>query len=255
MDNNIEKAETEQELTIRTAIIEDSEEDANTLYSTLEQYFKNTRYSVKTTVFSSGRDFLNAFQAGYDLVFMDIEMPELDGMAAAKALRETDKRVGLIFVTNMPQYAIKGYEVSALDYLIKPVSLTQLSRTLDRVLSSHSFRHKEPFIMIPDSTKGVRKLLCRDIVYIIKEGNYLVFYTQTETIKVRGTMRDLEKSLAGETIMKCANGCMVNVRHIMKMVKNEISIDIGGKRISLTVTKPYRQLMVKAMMKDIRENR
>ena len=68
----------------------------------------------------------------YDIVFMDIELPGINGMEAAHRLREIDQQVILIFVTNMAQFAVKGYEVDALDYIIKPAQYGPLSIKLDR---------------------------------------------------------------------------------------------------------------------------
>ena len=106
---------------INIAIIEDNAADANLLRSYIDRYFAETDKSYKVEVFSDGFNFLSNYSGKCNIAFFDIEMPHIDGMQVARRLRAVDSEVSIIFVTNMAKYAINGYEVSALDFIIKPV--------------------------------------------------------------------------------------------------------------------------------------
>lgn len=105
----------------KTAIVEDNSVDAGKLKDFLERFAAKSGEVFITTVFKDAADFLNGYKQIYDMVFMDIELPGINGMEAAHKLRTVDGKVTLIFVTNMARFAVKGYEVDAADYVVKPV--------------------------------------------------------------------------------------------------------------------------------------
>lgn len=107
---------------ISVAIVEDEAEQAGILLSYLERYGQEYGVGFQATHFSGSLAFLNDVRTIFDIVFMDIEMPYKNGMEAAAEMRQINTESCLIFVTNMAQYAIKGYEVDAMDFVLKPVN-------------------------------------------------------------------------------------------------------------------------------------
>ena len=106
---------------IRVAIVEDEDIAARQLEQCLQQYESGHDIRFSSCRFRDALEFLEQYQPLYDLIFMDIGMPGLDGMEAAVRLRAMDSVTPLIFVTSMVQYAVRGYEVDALDFVVKPV--------------------------------------------------------------------------------------------------------------------------------------
>jgi DNA-binding LytR/AlgR family response regulator len=94
----------------KIAIVEDSIEDRNALLALLGKYEKEHQASFSVSSFPDGLKFYGHYETGFDIVFTDIEMPLMDGMEAAKKIRDSDKRVQIIFVSKSAQYAVKGYE-------------------------------------------------------------------------------------------------------------------------------------------------
>ena len=107
------------------AIVDDDENIRQQLQSYLKKYTENFGEDFVVSEFSIPEAFLTNYKSNYDVVFMDIDMPGMNGLQAAKRLRELDEKVVLIFVTNLAQYAIKGYEVAATDFVVKPVEYSK----------------------------------------------------------------------------------------------------------------------------------
>ena len=106
---------------VRVLVIEDTPAEADALVLCLRRYAAERGETLAIEVIGSAFEFLGSHQP-CDLIFMDIDMPGITGMEAAQALRAHDEKTPLVFVTNLSQYAVKGYEVDALGFLVKPVS-------------------------------------------------------------------------------------------------------------------------------------
>ena len=140
---------------IRIAIVEDDRVCAGTLQEYLCRYEKESGEMIQSTLFEDGEDIAVGYRAEYDIILMDIEMQFMDGMSAAEAIRKVDEEVTIIFITNMAQYAIRGYSVNALDYVLKPVSYFAFSQRLDRAVSR--LRKKEKHYVVIKFRGGSKK--------------------------------------------------------------------------------------------------
>ena len=138
------------------AVVEDSAQDRAVLDSYLEKYQQEKNCHFQITHFSDGDEIALGYKGGYDLILMDIEMTFLDGMSAAEEIRRADPEVLIIFITNSPQYAIKGYAVQALDYILKPLSYYAFCQRMNHVRELLGRRQKH-FLTVP-CAGGVQKL-------------------------------------------------------------------------------------------------
>ena len=107
---------------IRVAIVEDDLSCVQQLREYLSRYQKSSGEDIEVAVYPDGMAVVEQYRPVFDVLLLDIEMPRLDGMAAAREIRRTDPEVIMIFITNMARYAIKGYEVNALDFVLKPIN-------------------------------------------------------------------------------------------------------------------------------------
>lgn len=107
---------------IRIAIVEDETVYKEQLIEYLKEFEQERSETLKIDTFSDGDEIVENYQAQFDIILMDIQMNFMDGMSAAEEIRKIDSEVVIIFITNLAQYAIKGYEVDALDYILKPIS-------------------------------------------------------------------------------------------------------------------------------------
>lgn len=236
----------------KIAVLEDDQRDYERLRKYLDRYAQEKQLSFEITAFRDGFQFLDSYRQSYDLILMDVEMPGLDGMKTARRLREKDSRVPLIFITRMAQYAVNGYEVSALDYIVKPVSYGTLMTKLDHAfIFIERMMESTQFILLNLGADSFRRIAVKDIYYIVKDKNYLLFVTRDGEFRVRGTMKEEEERLAGSTIVKCASGCLVNLRYIEQKVKNAIYIHGVQFAISRQCQQEFSEKCMKFMRGEL----
>ena len=119
---------------IRIAIAEDDPQCFAQLEQYIGDYGRETGRAFQVTHYDNGEDLVERYRPDYDLIFMDVDMPFMDGMTAAGYVRRQDPEVVIVFVTNLAQYAIQGYSVNALDYILKPVNYFSFAQRLGRAL-------------------------------------------------------------------------------------------------------------------------
>ena len=175
---------------IRIAIVEDDRHDREALKKCLNRYEKENQMKFSVTEFQDGEDIVTDYTASYDLIILDIEMAFLNGMKAAEKIRELDTNVIIIFITNMPQYAIQGYKVNALDYILKPISYFSFSESMVRALAKVKTPEKEYITIVLKG--GKKKLDVARICYVEVQDHVLIYHTLDGDFETKGTMRDTD---------------------------------------------------------------
>lgn len=166
-------------------------------------------------------------------------MPHMDGMEAAKKIHQADQALGIIFVTNMAQYAIRGYEVDAIDFIVKPVSYYVFADKLEKAIRYSKRNAEKDFIL--QTEDAIIRLTCSQIFYIEKDKNYLLYHTAQGDFRVRGTMTALEEELNREGFSKCINGCLVNLKYVTKFGKDTVWIQDTPLPVSRNRKKEFRE--------------
>ena len=143
-------------------------------------------------------------------------MKFMDGMSAAEEIRKVDTEVVIMFITNMPQYAIRGYAVDALDYVLKPVSYFAFSQRLNRAIGRMKKRESKTIAI---SIKGgTVRLDVANITYIESQGHTLIFHTNVGCYESSGTMKDLEKELTSMNFYRGNKGYLINLAHVERVL-------------------------------------
>lgn len=173
---------------IKTAIVEDELDCARELKEYLNRFAEccGRELFFNVTFFKNGDVFCKNYTPDYDIIFMDIKMPSLNGMETAKYLRKIDSRVTLVFVTNMRQYALQGYDVDARDYILKPLDYSEFEYHMKKIMSYLSKREGRDIVLSFMDEKV--RIAVYDIYYIEVQGHNLVYHTAIGNYKTKNSL-------------------------------------------------------------------
>ena len=221
----------------RIAVVEDDKTYAAQLKEYLARYGEETGHKITVTVFQDGEDIVTDYSADFDIILMDVEMAFMDGMTAAEKIREKDREVIIIFITNMPQYAIQGYRVDALDYVLKPISYFAFSQRIDRALMR--VKRKETTYLTVAQKGGMRKLDVSKISYVEVRDHLLIYHLPDEEIVAKDSMNDAESALDGRLFFRCNRCYLVNLEYVEDFRGNDVTVAGDLIQVSRSRKKPF----------------
>ena len=197
----------------KIAIVEDEADAADALAAFINRYGTEKNEEFAIVRFSSAMDF-EVTRQRFDLVFMDIQMPGINGMEAAHLMRTYDSETPIIFVTNLAQYAVKGYEVDALEFIVKPVTYFNFRMRMERAMRRIA-RNGERSVVI-NTREGIRVANLSDIEYVAVNKHDLSYHlaNEDEPLVVYGSLRAFEEEVAGGPFVRISNSCLVNMNRI-----------------------------------------
>lgn len=216
------------------AIVEDENGDAELLISYIERYAAASGQKFKVRRFTNAADFLENYQAMYAVVFMDIQMPKMNGMEGAVELRKIDKSVSIIFITNLVQYAQKGYEVDAVGFLVKPVSYFDFSLKFRKALDIYVM-NEERSITIKHRS-GLFRFSTDKLMYVEIIAHRLYYHLIDGDIEMTGVLSEVERELSEYGFLRCNNCYLVNPKFIVSVQGSEVQV--GNKM--LQISRPRR---------------
>ena len=189
---------------------------------------------VVVDAFDDGRDLLKRFDSNpYDLVFLDIEMPTMDGITLAKEIRKRTGQVQIVFLTGHVEYAIEGYEVNALRYLTKPVNEEKLKEVLRHVMDQNV--QGKQLILREDGEDLV--LNVSDIYYMEAQNQYVMIYASDGEHLIRANIGDFEEQLKNDGFYRIHRGYLVSLAKVKKLLKGEVSLEYHKNAVTLPVSR------------------
>lgn len=221
------------------SIVEDDHAAMESLCRMLEKFAAEYHEKVIIRKFYNAITFLTDYKSDYDIVFMDIEMPMMNGMEAAKKLRKLDTKVILYFITNMAQYAIKGYEVGALDFIVKPVTYPQLKMKLERALVEMKRNDSEKIVI--SHKDGTIRIAVRDIFYIESVGHHICYHTIYGNYEIYGTLKGALNDIHDPLFVHCNRCYVVNIRYVREIRQQEVLVENDRLQISRLRYQPFLQ--------------
>ena len=207
---------------LRIAVVEDDKTYAAQLKEYLVRYGTEKNQKISVALFPYGEDIVTDYSAEFDIILMDVEMTFMDGMTTAERIREKDNEVVIIFITNMPQYAIQGYKVDALDYVLKPISYFAFSQRIDRALTR--VKKKEATYITVAQKGGKKKLNVDKICYVEVRDHDLIYHSTKGDIVTKSSMKEAEDTLGGTKFFRCNRCYLVNLEYVEDFRGNDVTV-------------------------------
>jgi DNA-binding LytR/AlgR family response regulator len=227
---------------IRIGIVEDDAASALLLVEHLRRYEREHDESFAITTFADGADVVSGYRPVFDILLLDVEMPGLDGFSAAERIRLVDRDVVIVFITNMTQYAIRGYEVDALSYVLKPVSYFAFSQEIKKSVARLRRRSADYLLLAVDG--GLVRVATDDIVFLESAKHRTTVHTVDGRYSVVGPLKALEAQLEGKSFFRSNSGYVVNLRHVLG-VHGSSALMLGGH--DLLISRPRKKAFLAAL--------
>jgi DNA-binding LytR/AlgR family response regulator len=221
------------------SIVEDCGADRDALVSALDRFSEGTR-SFQIDVYASGSAFLAA-RKPVDIVFLDIEMPGLDGLQTAHALRTRDNETIVFFVTNFIQCALDGYNVNAAAFIIKPLKYTIFKRNLQRALEM--LDRKRTHLMEFSSGRETLFLNTDHITFVETDRKRTLIHTERDPLPCSESLQAVEHKLDDGGFFRIHTSFLINMAFVDTMTSHDVTID----GTTLPVSKHRKQLFLKAL--------
>ena len=234
-------------MALSIAVCDDNETDLQYITDMVNVWAMQGRIPVSIKTFPSAESFLFHYSENkdYDILLLDVEMGELDGIELAKQIRAQNSCVQIVFITGYPDFIAEGYEVSALHYLMKPVKPEKLAEVLDRAAD---LRQKErPFLLVSSERETIR-LFLDDIYYVESQGHYMLIHTEQMQYRVRMTVSGLLEKL-DEGFYRCSRSFIVSLRHVCRITKSEVFLE---NQVSLPLGRGQYDEINKRMIRYLR---
>lgn len=224
---------------IRIAIVEDEPACAKRLQEYIDRYGKARGLEFSSTCFSDGIELAEQYTSKWDILFLDIQMEQLDGMETARRIRKQDPYVIIVFITNLARYAIRGYEVDASDFILKPLEYDRFQVRMDKVTASLG-RNQETYVVLPLAEQKIR-VPTADILYAEVLDHELQIVTKNQSYRMRCSLQKMEQMLEGQGFSRCHRCYLVNLRQVTGVDRDAVHL---GKH-ALPISRPRRKEFLK----------
>ncbi len=226
---------------MRVAIVEDDRATRVKTAELFRRFQQENKIAIEIEEFSDGRELMDGYSPRFDLIFLDIEMKDMNGMKAARKIRETDEKVLLVFLTHMSMYAIHGYAVQASDYILKPLPYELFAGKMKEWVRRIE-RSRESSTVIGSGEEKI-KISTDHIYYVEIVSNRLIYHTDQGNMEVWGKLKTVDEELSGKGFSMCNKCYLVNLRHVQKISGN--TVQVGPD--SLIISRPRKKDFMQAL--------
>lgn len=229
---------------LRVAFIDDEPQMCERMLGYAERYERENGVQFIKEAYGDGFDVL-ALNEFPDILFLDIEMKNLDGMKTAEEIRKRDDGCVIVFVTHMAQYAVAGYGVRALDFVVKPMTYETFAYKFRRAVEAASKRAKDTIVV--SSHGGKRRLFVSDIDYVEVVNHRLIYHLGAERVEVWSSMKSAREQLEKYGFAPCSASFLVNMRKVRSFAGGDVVVGDGVIKISRKKKEEFLKLLAQYM--------
>lgn len=231
---------------IQIALCEDDPVFRQSQQQLCEEVLQALGWETQLTIYSCGEDLLTDWEKGirYNLLLLDIVMGEIDGIALARRLRVMQADAAIVFITSNPNFALQGYDVDALHYLMKPLERATLTEVLQKYHAKQTGNKKLCF------TIGASTICenLNDILFLETKGREVAVVLKHKTLTLPGKLSDLLITFPANLFLRCHQGFAVNASQIQQMNGNFAILHNGASiPIGRTYKKEFRDAFLNQM--------
>lgn len=226
---------------MKIAIVDDEARVVSQVETYIDTYYGHQQDQYQISRFHNGRDLLSGYHSVYDIIFLDIQMEPLDGLRTAQLIREQDAHVIIIFMTSLAKYAIRGYEVDALSFMVKPFGYGQFAINMKKAETALKRYSRANLLLNMDG--NVKAVHVHDIYYVEVYDHWLIYYLESESYKVRGSIKGLMEQLGEESFVLCNRCYLVNLRYVQELKGEELKLG----RYTLKVSRSRKKDLIAAL--------
>ena len=219
---------------LRIAIVDDDAKFQKQLKEFISRFFQHDADRFSLRCYGDGVTFLSEYQSDFDIVIIDIMMPLMNGIEVAHKIRDQDKDVLVLFITGTADFAIRGYEVSAVDYILKPLSYeTDFKFKFERVVRrADALKSRRKELVLKDERGRFIKLAADELIYVAKDRDNALYHTTQGVFSQRIPMFKVTESLQGEAAFAAVNsGCLVNMAFINNISGSVVELSSGERLV------------------------
>lgn len=241
------------EMDMKIVICEDNAVQCEEIRKLLGRVFFSEE-DVEIRCFSDGDELVKAAyeetEFHTDMIFLDINMPRLDGIQTAKLIRKKYDDIAIVFLTASSEHVFMGYEVHAYDYILKPPTEEKLRRVVERFLEEQKEDSKK-YIFVKRNGKRI-KIMLEWVLYFMSDKRKIFAFMEEpfEYVEFYMTMRELEAKVGGKGFLRCHQSYLVNMNKLTNGSKTSVNI---SESIQIPVSKRYREDVEKTLNRQTRK--
>ena len=212
---------------MRIAICEDTQLHADILIDYIQKWAAAQSNQAEVVHYKSAEEFLFHWSKDntFDLAFLDIEMGGLNGMELAGRIRKQDRGMLIVFTTGLRDYILRGYEVQAFRYMLKPLKEKDCVKILDSAVIALQNKRADTFVIIQETQS--RRFFKDEIYYFEMDNHYIIAHTTKGKFRYKERMTNLEQMLGEPHFCKCHRSYFVNLSHVATINRDQVEIDNG----------------------------
>lgn len=211
---------------MRVAICDDEKTMQKELEKLLDEYSRIRKIDISIDKFDNGHDLIKTLsEREYEIVFMDYQMQDIDGMETSRLIRNKNNECIIIFVSAYPEIAVESYEVNTFRFIVKPINKEKLFKAIDDYLKSIDYDN----LLILKTHEGTWKIKMSDIIYAEAKGKHTIIRTTQKTFEIHIHLKKVEEKLSAEKFRRCQRAYIAGFAHIKNHTNSEIFFDNGER--------------------------